>query len=153
MTEPTEPTERVICDTCNRPLALYQRHGEAKGTWLHHDWDDAGHQPVPRTEQPCDAVTELCDFCGRGEVEWSYPCKTFVVEFAPFPDLQGMVGGWAACRQCSSFIEQGSMNELALRAVGRMPQRVRPTVLPGVRKLHRLFVRNRCGVRRSIHAV
>ncbi len=153
MTEPTELPERTICATCHRPLALYQRPREVHGTWLHHQWDEADHQPVPKIEQADDAVAELCDFCGRSEVEWSYPCETFVVEFAPFPDLQGMVGSWAACRRCSSLIEQGLMDELAHRAVKRMPRPVRSSVLPAVRKLHRLFAKNRCGARRLIRAV
>lgn len=58
-----------------------------------------------------------CDFCGDAVTVLVYPAKRFVMHIEGYPIDWGSDGGWAACRDCSAFIERGDLGALVERVM------------------------------------
>jgi hypothetical protein len=131
----------VVCVTCQQPLNRFQQDGVT--TWLHPKAKEADHEAIPIPRAEATHVVYVCDFCGGGDVHWSYPvggeiktitampkfseekerkqvAKDWDVErhkAAPAQELgeNRFSDRWAACDPCSDLIELRDMERLITR--------------------------------------
>jgi hypothetical protein len=89
-------------------------------------------------------TSEICDFCGDATPAWDYDARDFAI-----PNLNfGSAGGWAACEQCSTWIEDDEWQKLASRSVFGRPNSLDTEMLRRRSlRIHQGFRENRIGER------
>jgi hypothetical protein len=109
--------------------------------------------------RPCHRLVKggnSCDFCRAPEVESLYHCNNFEWEGARI--FKSETGRWAACWQCSRFIDQQLWTRLHSRVMRAAAKRegITPETLAllrhGVRTLHKGFAANMAKNTLRIHA-
>ena len=89
---------------------------------------------------------DCCDFCGGKEVQSLYSCVNFTWEGRPV--FQQKTGRWAACWECSQYIEAqnwGQANWRVMREVAKRQGITRPELdelRASLKVLHSQFAQN-----------
>lgn len=139
----------MLCRVCRRPLnEVVDLDDGTVLRWEHSTVLMLGPAHVP-DPIPADLVANeavaVCDFCSQQAPVWTYPASTFTMSNEPF----GSSGDWAACDGCHDLIEAALWDTLAERGAatvqGRLPRKVRRTVVGHLLKLHQRFVEARTG--------
>ena len=104
------------------------------------------HMPyiiIPKPGQDC------CDFCAAQPVVKIYACWNFTIpgtKDAVF--AHESIGGWAACADCSRFVDKRKWTKLTGRAVRRflklhnLPSYEAADLREQFREIHKLFKKN-----------
>lgn len=147
----------VVCRNCRRPVAVTHKKVKGKLVNIHyaHGMPVAGVEctkldPIFVEELSPDQVL-ICDFCSAPSPEWSYPCgdfqmPTFLLAEGEVMDYN-LIGWWAACSKCKTFIDAEDWEGTARRYIINHPVEddFRIGAWKSLISLHKTFGRYRTG--------
>jgi hypothetical protein len=89
-----------------------------------------------------------CDFCMAVSATYVFDAESKMVKsLIPGVDVvHQFIGGWSACTTCKRLIDAGDVNAVASHATSTIAKHYRVPVaeiMPGVRRAHRVFWKNR----------
>lgn len=122
------------------------RHSDSRPTRASVDAMPPGGEAPPETA--------ICDFCTLAPASWSYPCRTFQVQYSDaVKTVFTSVGDWGACDACKELIEADEPPKLFARVmVGNVVKGICPPTGPiyelrcnDVLRTLKLFWQNRLG--------